>query len=270
MSVRPAITRSGRSAKWPRSMRKYSCSGPSVVKTRCTPLSPRSSRSSIALFGERVRAAEQRRHLVERLAVVADEHRRDAQRARAARLDDEHRARRVPRRVAARLPGGAQAARREARRIGLALDELRPGELLERLAVVVEVEEGVVLLGGEAGLRLEPVREVRHAAADRPFLDDLRDGRRDLEIELLSVTDGRDELGVHVLRQLVAHLARAEGVDPEIGRGRLMPRAFAVVAGRLGDARDHVTQRGLTRWVSGGGHGSRLGNGRRECTNCTK
>src|SRR5258706_238228 len=28
-------------------MRKYSCSGPSVVKTRCTPLSPSSSSSSI-------------------------------------------------------------------------------------------------------------------------------------------------------------------------------------------------------------------------------
>ena len=33
------------------------------------------------LRGEHVGAAEQRRHLVERFAVVADEHRRDAQRA---------------------------------------------------------------------------------------------------------------------------------------------------------------------------------------------
>src|SRR5215217_3228399 len=49
------------------------------------------------------------------------------------------------------------------------------------MAVVVEVEEGVVLLGGETGLRLEPVREVRHAPADRPFLDDLRDRGRDLD-----------------------------------------------------------------------------------------
>ena len=49
-----AITRSGRSAKCARSMRKYSCSAPSVVKTRCTPLSPRSSSSSIALLGEDV------------------------------------------------------------------------------------------------------------------------------------------------------------------------------------------------------------------------
>ena len=159
------------------------------------------------LGGERIGAAEQRRHLVERLTVVADEDRRDAERARAARLDDEHRARRVPRRVAAGLPRGAQAAGGEARRVGLALDELRAGERLERLAVVVEVEEGVVLLGRQPGLRLEPVREVRHAAADRPLLDDLRDRGRDLEVELLSVPDGRGELRVDVL----AAACRASG-----------------------------------------------------------
>ena len=39
----------------------------------------------MAFCGEHVGAAEQRRHLVERFAVVADEHRRNAERLRAAR-----------------------------------------------------------------------------------------------------------------------------------------------------------------------------------------
>ena len=99
---------------------------------------------------------------------------------------------------------------------------------------VVEREEGVVLLGGQSGLRLEPVREVRRAACDRPLLDRLRDARRDLDVELFSVADGGDELGVHVLRQLVAHLARAEGVDAEVLRCARV-RAVFVERGRQAD-----------------------------------
>jgi hypothetical protein len=87
--------------------------------------------------------------------------------------------------VAAGLPGGAQARRGEARRVGLALDELRGRERLHRLPVLVEREEGVVLLGREAGLGLEPVGEVRHPVRHRPFLDRLRHHRRDLHVELL-------------------------------------------------------------------------------------
>ena len=45
-SVRPAITRSGRSAKNARSIRKYSCSAPSVGTTRLTPVCRRSGASS--------------------------------------------------------------------------------------------------------------------------------------------------------------------------------------------------------------------------------
>ena len=70
--------------------------------------------------GQRVGAAEQRRRFVERFAVVADEHRRNAQRLHARPLGDEHRARRIPRRVAARFPRRAQirptgSSRRRAR-----------------------------------------------------------------------------------------------------------------------------------------------------------
>ena len=55
----------------------------------------------------------------------------------AAALQQPQRAGRIPRRVAARLEGAAQAARREARRVGLALDQFLAGELRDRLAVGV-------------------------------------------------------------------------------------------------------------------------------------
>ena len=137
-----------------------------------------------------------------------------------AHLGDEHRARRIPRRVAARFPRRAQSARREARCIGLALNELRCAERFHRLPVV-ERQERVVLLGGQSGLRLEPVREVRRTALDRPLFDRLRDARRDVEVELFAVTNRVDELRVRFARQLVAHLSHAKRVDPEILGGAL-------------------------------------------------
>src|SRR5215467_4767159 len=74
-------------------------------------------------LGERVGATQERRHFVERLAVVAHEDAWDAQRLDAGPLGDEHRARGIPRRVAARLPRRAESAAREARGVGLALNQ---------------------------------------------------------------------------------------------------------------------------------------------------
>ena len=135
---------------------------------------------------------------------------------------DEHRAGRIPRGVATRFPRRAQPARWEARRIRLALNQLRRRERLHRMLVLVERQESIVLLGGESGLGLKPVREVRHPPGNRPFLDDLRDDGRDLEVELFPEANGRDQLLVDVGGQLVAHLPRAEGVAAEVGRGRQM------------------------------------------------
>ena len=68
--------------------------------------------------------AQQRRLLVERLAGVGDERRRDAENL----VLDEGGGGGVPGGVAAGLEGGAQAAGREARGVGLALDERLAGE----------------------------------------------------------------------------------------------------------------------------------------------
>jgi hypothetical protein len=182
-------------------------------------------------IGQHVGAAEQRRHLVECDAVVPDEHGWDAERARPSRLEDEHRAGGVPRRVATGLPGGAEAAGGEARSVRLALDQLRAAEALDGLPVL-EGEKGVVLLGRESRLRLEPVTEMGHAVRDRPLLDGLGHRWSHFDVELLPHADGIHELGVDVARQPVAHLARAEGVDPEVLRGRRVPVGLG---DRLGD-----------------------------------
>src|SRR6185437_5529101 len=211
------------------------------------------------LVGQHIGAAEQRRLLVERFAIVANEDRRNAQRARARGLDDEDGARRIPRRVAARFPGGAQAAGREAGRIGLALNELFGGERLHGLEVVVEREECVVLFGGESGLRLEPVREVGDAARDGPLLDHLRDGGRDILVELLAVANGGREPGIDITRQLGAHLARAERIDTKVfGRGVRSGAIGGAVergGGRRGAALRDFPERGFPGGKTWGGHG---------------
>ena len=87
---------------------------------------------------------------------------------------DERGARGVPRRIAARLEGGADAARRERRGVRFADDEVLAAELHDRFAVL-QFQEGVVLFRGGAGHRQEPVRVVRGAAIHRPMTDAVRD-----------------------------------------------------------------------------------------------
>jgi hypothetical protein len=77
--------------------------------------------------------AEERGLLVERLAGVAHEHGRDAQRGLRAGAVEERRARRVPRGVAAGLVRVADAAVRERGGVGFALDEDLALELGNRL-----------------------------------------------------------------------------------------------------------------------------------------
>ena len=63
----------------------------------------------------------------------------------------------VPGGVAPGVVGGAQAAGGEGGGVRLAHDQLLAGELEQGLAVLRGGEEGVVLLGGDAGEGLEPV-----------------------------------------------------------------------------------------------------------------
>ena len=119
-------------------------------------------------LGQRVHRAQQRDLVVQRLARPRRERGRDAQQRAVGVLEDERRARRVPRGVAAGLEGRADAAGGERRRVGLALDELLAGELGDRGALAGRAVERVVLLGGRAGQRLEPVRVVGGALLQSP------------------------------------------------------------------------------------------------------
>ena len=114
-----------------------------------------------------------------------------------------------------------------------------------------------MLFGGEAGLRLEPVREVRDAARHRPFLNDLRDDRRDLGIELFAKADGRRELLVDVLGELGAHLAQPERVHAEPDAGRLQNAVLFRADGDANRALRNFAHGSDARAVHGG-HGDVL------------
>ena len=97
--------------------------GPAGRRRRARRVEPNSFRTRTACLRQRFHRAQQRRLLVERLAGPADERGRDDQRDAPPLIEQPRRAGRIPRRVAARFEGGAHAARREARRVGLALDQ---------------------------------------------------------------------------------------------------------------------------------------------------
>ena len=144
---------------------------------------------AVELLFDDIARAQQRRLLVKRLARVAAKRRGDAEHF----VLDERVTGRVPRRVAARLERCAQSAIGEARRIGLALDELLAAEAHERTTVGNRIDETVVFLGGDAGERLEPMRVVRRALLDGPFLHRMRHDVGNFDVERLSPLDGAHE-----------------------------------------------------------------------------
>ena len=170
---------------------------------------------ALGLGAHRLLAAQQRGLVVQRLTGHRDEHRRDAQRVAVRVLQDVRRAGDVPSGVAARLERAAQAARREAGRVGLALDQGLAGELGQRLAVGDRLEEAVVLLGGQPRHRVEDVRVVGGALRQRPVLHRRGDRVGDGRIELRALLDGRDDRLVHRLRQPQPHLGQREDVGAE-------------------------------------------------------
>ena len=121
----------------------------------------------------------------------------------------------VPAGVAAGLERAAQAARREAGRVRLALDQGLARELGQRLTVGHRLEEAVVLLGGQPGHRVEDVRVVGGALLQGPVLHRGRDGVGDRRVQLGALFDRRDDRLVHRLRQACLHLGLGEDVGAE-------------------------------------------------------
>ena len=112
---------------------------------------------------------EKRRLGIQRLAGPGDKGRGNTESGAVGVLDDVSGARHIPRGVAAGAVRGAQSTRWERRSIGLTLDERLAFELGNgRPAVGAGIVKRIVLLRGGPGQRIEDMREVRCAAADRP------------------------------------------------------------------------------------------------------
>ena len=144
--------------------------------------------------------AQQRGLLVQRLAGIGAEGGGDAQRV----VLDEGVGGRVPGRVAAGLEGGAQAAAGEGRRVRFALDQLLAGKLHDDL-VAVGGDEGLVLLGGDAGHRLEPVGVVGRALFNRPVLHGVGHDVGDLAGERTVLRKGLLEFLIGRVGQALPH-----------------------------------------------------------------
>ena len=182
---------------------------------------PEQLQDALGVHAHGLLAAQQRGLVVQRLTGHRHEDGRDAQRVAVGILQDVGRAGDVPAGVAARLEGAAQATRREAGGVGLALDQGLSGELGERLAVGNRLEEAVVLLGGEARHRVEHVRVVGGAFGQRPVLHGRGDGVGHRRVEFGALLDGRDDGLVHRFGQPQLHLGFGEDVGAEDLPGRL-------------------------------------------------
>ena len=151
------------------------------------------------------------------------------------------------------------------RRVRLALEQVLAGELGDRLAVAGRGQERVVLLGGGAGHRHEPVGVVGGAVRHRPLLHAVRDRVDDRRVERLVAVDRaaqllEDRLGeVLALGVLVEHVLAVDvlagvlevvlgGGDPVVGDRRRWPWF----------ERSWVSCR---RWRPGAGRGADAGTG---------
>ncbi len=173
---------------------------------------------------ERVHRTQQRDLAVQGLAGPRRERGRDAEQGPVRVLEDEGRAGRVPGGVAASLEGRPQATGREGGGVGLTLDQLLAGEAGQHLASAGGLEEGVVLLRGRTGQRLEHVGVVGGAVFQRPRHHRLGDRVGQGGVEALAAVDGVLQLVEVLGREPFLLLGHVEDVDPEgfvLGKGQV-------------------------------------------------
>ncbi|OPZ77387.1 MAG: hypothetical protein BWY77_01708 [bacterium ADurb.Bin431] len=165
--------------------------------------------------------AQQGGLFVEGLAGIADKDRGNAEDASAGPLHDEGRTRGIPHRIAARLKGRAHPAAGKGGSVRFALDQLFAAEAFDDAAILLDLDEGGVLLRCRAGLGLEPVGEMGHPLGQGPLLHGMGDGIGDGHVEFLPLADGGAQLLVDLRGQLFAHHLVAEAVDAVIAGGML-------------------------------------------------
>ena len=150
---------------------------------------------------DRLHRAKKRCLFVKRFAAVGTERGGDAKHA----VFDERVARGIPCGVAAGFERGAKAAGGEARGVGLALDQLLAGELHDDFAVFGRRNEGVVLFGGDAGHRLEPVSEMGCALFNGPVLHGIGDDGGDVAVHATAILDRLLKLTIRLLGKASLH-----------------------------------------------------------------
>ena len=170
---------------------------------------------ALGLLVQGLVGAQKRGLLVQGLARPGDEGGGDAQEGAVGVLQDVRRAGHVPGGVAAGFKRGAQAAGGEAGGVGLALDQELAAEFGDGAALAVGHEEGVVLLCGHAGERVEHVGEVGGALLDGPVLHGVGHHVGDGGVKLCAQFDGLGQGLVHGLGQAFLHHLVAEDIGPE-------------------------------------------------------
>ena len=130
----------------------------------------RCRRSSGSAWLDRFDGAEERGFEVQSLSCVGDEDGRDAERAATAAREDERGTGCVPSGVATGFEGLSGPTRGEGGSIGFTEGQVVAGKSRSGGAISEGVQEGVVLLGGGAGQRGEPVAIVGRAVFEPPIL----------------------------------------------------------------------------------------------------
>jgi|GEM_PF-6871026 len=196
---------------------------------------------ALGLLVQGLGGAQERGLLVQGLTGPGKEDGGDAQEGAVGVLQDVGRAGHVPGGVAAGLEGGAQAARGEARGVGLALDEHRAAELGYGAAAAVGHQEGVVLLGGQPGQGVEDVGEVGGSTLNGPVLHGVGHHVGDGRVELCAQLYGLLQRLEHGLGQPVAHDFFVEHVAAEylgrLGLAEVQRRVLRLV---VDDRRDRI------------------------------
>ena len=176
---------------------------------------PKQPEDAQRLGADGLHGAQQGGFLVQRLAVVGDEDGGDAQDGAGGHLLDEGGGGHVPGGVAPGVVGGAQPAGGEGGGVGLPHDQLLAGELKQGAAVFRAGEEGVVLLRGDAGERLEPVGIVGGALFHRPVLHGVGHDVGGLDADVAAVFHHVHDLAEHALGEPLPHHIGAEYIGTE-------------------------------------------------------
>ena len=155
------------------------------------------------LLVQGLHGAQQRGFFIQRLTAVGAECRGDTQ---CLVLDKGVRGR-IPGSVPPGLEGSTQAAGGKAGGIRLTLDQLLTRELHDDAAIRRWGNKAVVLLGGNAGQRLEPMGKVGRAVLDGPILHGIRHHIRYLVVQASALVNGLLQGNIDVMGKACFHLS---------------------------------------------------------------